>query len=128
MNIFKITLQIVLLYGIYLLGEFIQSISHIPVPGSIVGMLLLFVALHVKLVKRNWLSLGGTFLLKHLPLLFIPATVGVIDYLELFKGKGLVTIAIAFLSTFIVMVVSSLLSDFILAKSEDMKKNKGLSL
>ncbi|TXC90265.1 CidA/LrgA family protein [Metabacillus litoralis] len=128
MNIFKISFQVILLYGIYLIGVFIQNVSQIPVPGSIIGMLFLFTALHFKFIKRKWFSLGGAFLLKHLPLLFIPATVGVIDYLELFKGKGLLTIAIAFISTFIVMAASSLISDFILTKGEEKKKDRGLSV
>ncbi|WP_226670200.1 CidA/LrgA family protein [Metabacillus litoralis] len=128
MEIVRITLQIALLYMIYLLGGFIQSVSHIPVPGSIVGMLLLFIALYFKVVKRKWFSLGGSFLLNHLPLLFIPATVGVIDYLELFKGKGLLTIVIAFFSTFIVMVVSSFISDLLLNKGEEMTKSKDFTL
>jgi holin-like protein len=88
-------------------------------------MILLFGALHFKIVKREWFSLGGSLLLKHLPLLFIPATVGVIDYLDLFKGSGLITIGIAFLSTVIVMITSAFISDVLLTRGEDVGKVRG---
>lgn len=60
----------------------------------------------------------GSFLLKNLPILFIPATVGIIDYLNLFKGFGIITLFIAFCSTMIVMVASAYISDVLLAKEE----------
>jgi holin-like protein len=125
MNYVKLLLQIACLYTIYLIGVFIQSICNLSVPGSIIGLILLFGALHFKIVKREWFSLGGSLLLKHLPLLFIPATVGVIDYLDLFKGSGLITIGIAFLSTVIVMITSAFISDVLLTRGEDVGKVRG---
>ncbi|MGM0874964.1 MAG: CidA/LrgA family protein [Bacillota bacterium] len=126
MKYVKLMIQIACLYTTYLIGVFIQSIGNLSVPGSIIGMILLFGALHFKLVKREWLSLGGSLLLKHLPLLFIPATVGVIDYLDLFKGSGLITIGIAFLSTIIVMITSAFISDVLITRGEEVGKELDL--
>lgn len=128
MKYVKIIVQLAFLYVIYLLGVFIQTIGHLSVPGSIIGMLLLFGALHFNVVKREYFSLAGSMLLKQLPLFFIPATVGVIDYLDLFKGMGLITIGIAFLSTAIVMIVSTCICDFLLTKGEEVSKNKEFQL
>jgi holin-like protein len=128
MNYVRMLLQIVCLYTIYLIGLFIQSVADLSIPGSIIGMILLFGALHFNVVKREWFSLGSSLLLKQLPLFFIPATVGVIDYLNLFKGSGLISIGIALLSTVIVMIISSFVSDSLLTKGEEVSKDKGLQL
>jgi holin-like protein len=121
-------LQIACLLTIYLIGVLIQKVSNLSVPGSIIGMILLFGALHFQFIKREWLSLGSSLLLKYLPMLFIPATVGVIDYLDLFMGSGLITIGIVLVSTIIVMVTSARISDVLLTRGKDTSKNKGLHL
>ncbi|QGQ47569.1 CidA/LrgA family protein [Metabacillus sediminilitoris] len=128
MKYVKMSLQIFCLYIIYRIGVIIQSLADLPIPGSIIGMILLFGALYFKVVKREWFSLGSTLLLKQLPLFFIPATVGVIEYLDLFKGSGLITIGIALISTLVVMIVSSFMSDSLLAKDTEVSKDKGLQL
>jgi holin-like protein len=128
MKYLKMILQLAFLYAIYLLGVFIQTIGNLSVPGSIIGMLLLFGALQFNVVKREYFSLAGPFLLKQLPLFLIPATVGVIDYLDLFKGMGLITIGIAFLSTVIVIIVSTCICDFLLTKGEEVSKDKEFQL
>jgi holin-like protein len=128
MKYLKMILQLAFLYAIYLLGVFIQTIGNLSVPGSIIGMLLLFGALHFNIVKREWFSLGGSLLLKQLPLFFIPATIGVIDYLDLFKGIGLITIGIALLSTVIVMIISTCICEFLLTKGEEVSKGKEFQL
>ena len=81
-------IQIGVLYMLYIFGSIIQQLLHIPIPGSMIGMLLLFLLLMTGMVKEEWISRGANMLLSHLTLLFIPATVGIIDYVELFLGKG----------------------------------------
>jgi holin-like protein len=70
-------------------------------------MLLLFFLLVTNVIKEEWLGQGGQFLLAHLPLLFVPATVGIIDYFSLFRGRGLLSIVAVVASTIIVMVLSA---------------------
>ncbi|WP_260445647.1 CidA/LrgA family protein [Metabacillus elymi] len=121
-------LQISCLLTIYLIGVLIQKVCNLTVPGSIIGMILLFGALYFRIIKREWITLGSSLLLKYLPMLFIPATVGVIDYLDLFMGSGLITIGIVLVSTIIVMVTSARISDVLLTRGEDANKDKGLHL
>ncbi len=102
--------------------------THIPIPGSIIGMMILFVGLAFNLIKRDWLSIGSSFLLKNLPILFVPATVGVIDYLDLFKGLGLISIIISFVSTMVVLITSAIVSDRMLQRGKDMRKSEELHL
>jgi holin-like protein len=118
---FLTILQLGILYGIYYIGSTIQSLLDLSVPGSIIGMLILFVLLQLKVVKEKWLSLGAPFLLSRLPLLFLPATVGLINYLPFFRGKGLLSVAIVIVSTFMVMVISARVSDFLSTRSDKKK-------
>ncbi|GIW49912.1 MAG: membrane protein [Anoxybacillus sp.] len=97
-------IQIGGLYMLYMIGSFIQQLLHIPIPGSMIGMLLLFLLLMTGIVKEKWVSRGANMLLSHLTLLFIPATVGVMDYVELFSGRGIWSIVIVIVSTMMVML------------------------
>ncbi|APH04033.1 hypothetical protein A9C19_04385 [Bacillus weihaiensis] len=126
----RIILHIFIFYSIYLLGGYIQQLVGLSIPGSIIGMLLLFASLQLKLVKRKWFSLGSSFLLKHLPVFFLPATVGVMEYLPLFKGWGLMSIFVTLISTIIVMYSSAKISDLLLARSNrvDRDHQKEISL
>lgn len=123
-----IILQIVCLYMIFFIGEWIRMISHIPIPGSIIGMLLLFMALTLNVIKREWLSLGSSFLLKNLPLLFVPATVGIIDYLDLFKGFGFISLVISIVSTMLVFITSAIVSEKMLKRAKGHYHQKGIHL
>ncbi|MDN7243077.1 CidA/LrgA family holin-like protein [Planococcus sp. N028] len=115
-----IFLQIAVLYGIYLLGEEIRNLFHLPLPGSIIGFLLLFAALMLKIYPLRWIESGAHFLLMFLSLFFIPATVGAMEYGELFTGKGILLIVIVFISTLMTLGISGLLSQWA-ARSADQK-------
>jgi holin-like protein len=106
-RVFIMILQMAGLYGFYLFGTWLQHLFHLPIPGSIIAMLLLFFLLVTNVIKEEWLGQGGQFLLAHLPLLFVPATVGIIDYFSLFRGRGLLSIVAVVASTIIVMVLSA---------------------
>lgn len=116
-----IGIQIAILYLIYWLGTLIQGLLHTSIPGSIIGMILLFILLQTKIIKEKWLGDGAQFLLNILALLFVPATVGIIDYLSFLKGKGLITVPIVLLSTFLVMLVSSIVGEKIATRKKQSK-------
>lgn len=63
--------QLFSILGFLLLGYGIVTVFHIPLPGSVVGMILLFVFLVTGIVKLEWIEKASSFQLKHLTLLFI---------------------------------------------------------
>lgn len=95
----------------YLIGLWIQQTFNLFIPGSIIGMLLLFSMLLFNIIDVRWIEEGVQFVIKHMILLFIPATVGLINYLDLFKGKGMLIIVAVLLSTIIVMSASAMTSN-----------------
>lgn len=125
MKFIKVCVQISILYLFYWLGTLIQNVLGTSIPGSIIGMLLLFLLLQLKIIKENWLSSGAQFLLTYLALLFVPATVGLIDYLPFFRGKGLITVGIVLASSFLVMLLSSTIGQ-LMAKGRKSEQRKDI--
>ncbi|MBM7621381.1 holin-like protein [Bacillus tianshenii] len=118
----RIVLQIACLYFFYWIGVLIQRTFEIPVPGSIIGMLLLFFLLLSGIVKDRLLDEGSGLLLRYMPLFFVPATVGVIRYPDVFAGKGSLILLALLLSTFLVMVISGLVGQKAVELADKRKK------
>lgn len=95
----KITLQLLFLYLFYALGSFIQEICHLSIPGSILGLLVLLLLLLIKIIPLKWIEGGASLILLYLPLFFIPATVGIVNHMEIFSDEGLALILITIVST-----------------------------
>ena len=77
MNIIRTVAQIGIIILFYLLGEWIVSITGIIIPGSIVGLVLLWLALYFKWLNVKYIRKGASFMLAFLTLFFIPSTVAV---------------------------------------------------
>lgn len=104
----KIVIHTLFLYVLFLIGNFIQQSFDLSVPGSIIGMGLLFALLMLKGIKPGWIGEGSSFYVRHLTLFLIPSTVGIVNYLDIFAGRGLLLICIVVFSSAMVMVVSGL--------------------
>lgn len=113
---FIMILQIGILFLFNFIGQLIQGYFSLSIPGSLIGMLLLFSLLFFKIIPLTWMQSGVDFLLKDIPFFFIPVTVGIIQYLTFFYGKGSLSILLVIVSTFIVIGVSGIVTNFILKK------------
>ncbi|WP_410511738.1 CidA/LrgA family protein [Paenibacillus sp. BR2-3] len=103
MKIIRIVAQVALLYLFFMAGDYVQKLLHLPIPGSIVGLLLLFILLLCKVVPVRWIESGATTVLSYLPLFFIPATAGIVNHMGIFSGKGLLLIVVLIISTVLTM-------------------------
>lgn len=113
MRVVRIIVQIGILNIFYYIGVGIVSYLHIPLPGSVIGLLLLALALNFKLMKVEYIQDGAGFLIGVLTLFFIPATVGIIDYPELMSTTGLLIILAVIASTLIAIYVTGILTQLI---------------
>lgn len=91
------------------LGELINYFVEIPVPGNILGMILIFVALKVKLIKLEWVKPASDTLLNYLVLFFIPFGVGLMSYFDFIKSHWIVLLVAAGVSTLITLYVTALI-------------------
>ncbi|MGM9988434.1 MAG: CidA/LrgA family protein [Bacillaceae bacterium] len=70
------------------IGYAIVEFFHLPIPGNVVGMVLLFILLLTGIVKLEWVSMTGGFLTKHLAFFFIPIAVGIMAYKDVLLSQG----------------------------------------
>ena len=105
----NIIVQIGILYVLFLIGEWIADIFNLLIPGSVIGMILLLGLLFIRGVKLEWIEQGAGFMVRHLTFFFIPATVGIMQYYDVFAGKGFLLVIIVLISTILVMIVSGLM-------------------
>lgn len=124
MKILLYLMQFIFIYGFFILGQLLRELFNIQLPGSIIGFMLMFTALSLKLVPLRFVESGAMLLLSFLPLFFIPATVGVIEYLHVFAGKGFFLIAIVILSTLLTMAASGWTSQYLGGRIEARKEQK----
>lgn len=108
-----------LILACQLLGEFTVSAAGIPVPGPVVGMVLLFVFLLVKGSVPEQLARVSSGLLNNLSLMFVPAGVGVMVHFEVL-GNDALPISVALVtSTLLTIAVTALLMNFLNTKKVD---------
>jgi len=112
-----ILLQIGVIIAFTWIGKSIVSILHVPIPGSIVGMILLFFGLHSGVIKLNWVQAGATLLISEMLLFFIPAVVGFMQYSWLFGIKGLGILFIIVSGTALMMIATGVISKRMLERN-----------
>lgn len=98
--------QILLIIVISFLGEILHEIIPLPCPASIYGMAILFFGLLSGIIKRESVEETGTFLLDVMPIMFIPAGVGLLTTWGALRSVLLPISIITVLGTVIVMAVS----------------------
>ena len=88
------------------IGELISRGLALPLPGPVVGMMILLLALRWPAV-RTPVAACADFLLAHLSLLFVPVGVGVMTHLELVSRYGGRMLVVLLLSTWIGLTVTA---------------------
>lgn len=111
LQMIRFIVQFLTILFIYLLGNILVSWVNIPIPGSIVGMALLFLALLLGGCKLSWVEEVAQLHIKHFTLFFIPFTVGIFHYTGVFRIVGLkfaVTLAI---SSLVILLVTAYIAE-----------------
>lgn len=120
----RVILQIAILFMFSFVGDVLHNVLNLPIPGSIIGLILLLICLSCKLMPASFIADGAGLLLSLLPLLFIPAMVGIIKYPSLFSIDGGILFFIIIMSTIVTMIAAGYTSQLIEKKSTSRKKRK----
>lgn len=107
---------IFLLLACQLLGEAIRWLTGLPVPGTVIGMVLLLGWLTLVPRERPDLAQISTWLTAHLAVLFVPAAVGVINEGSALARYGLGIAVATLISTVLTLVVTVLVFRWALAR------------
>lgn len=104
-----------------LIGEVIVQYFVLPVPGPVIGMILLFAALAVRGGAPDNLRSTASGLLQHLSLLFVPAGVGIMVHFSRLGDEWPAIVGALVVSTFVTLGVTSLLLSALLRKRNESK-------
>lgn len=113
--------QFGIILAVTCVGEIFKYLIPLPVPASIYGLVLLFALLAFKAIKLEQVKEAGEFLVEIMPLMFIPAGVGLIVSWEQIQGMLIPLCVITPVTTFLVMFATGKVTDMIIEKN---KKNE----
>lgn len=99
-------LQIGIIFVFLALGELIVWITGVPVPSSVIGMLLLAASLQIGWIRERQIREVADFLTRNLGFFFVPAGVSVMLYFDIFKAQWLPIVGATVISTLIVFIVT----------------------
>lgn len=106
------------IYACLLAGNQLSRWLPVTIPGSILGMLILFALLTTQLVPLEWVRPGCQLLLRYMALLFVPIGVGVMNYFDLLIAQfGPVVISCLF-STLVTMLLVAGLTEWLERRGE----------
>lgn len=102
-----------ILYFCLIVGNLISTLLPFAIPGSIVGMLILFALLALQIIPAHWAQPGCSILLKNMTILFVPIGVGIMNYYDLLSQQLIPIVVSCVVSTLIVMIVVAISSNYI---------------
>lgn len=122
----KYVIQFLIIAAFAFIGELLHWFIPLPIPASIYGIVLLFIALELKWVKVSDIREVSSFLIAVMPIMFIPAAAGLMESWGAVKSSVWEYALTTIVSTFVVMGVSGAVTQFVIwrgkKKNEQVKK------
>ena len=117
-------LAIILLFTF--VGEMLNAFLPFPVPGSIYGLLLLFLCLEFGIVKAESIRETAMWLVEMIPAMFVPAGAGLMKSWGVLRPILWQVAVITVVSTVVVMVASGKITQGVISlQSKRSEKEKG---
>ncbi len=98
--------QCSVIFAFLAIGELLVYLTGVPVPSSIIGMILLTCALQTGIVKEHWVDRLSDFLVRNLGFFFVPAGVGLLRCLDIIKAQWLPIVMATLVSTILIIAVT----------------------
>ncbi|MCR1810672.1 CidA/LrgA family protein [Sulfurospirillum sp. hDNRA2] len=111
-------LQIALITVLWFIAQEISLLTRMPIPGGVIGLVLVLALLYFDLLSIRSLALGAEWFLAEMLLFFIPAVPAVLNHQEFFGWTGLKILAIIIVGTMIVIIGTAIVVDFSFYKLE----------
>ncbi|GLO60860.1 UPF0299 membrane protein [Vibrio sp. MACH09] len=113
-KILKYTISLVIILASLALGTLIQQFLSISIPGSIIGMLLLFFAMASGLIPAEWVKPTAHVFIRYMIVLFIPISVGLMEHFDLLIENSVQILASTIGASFIMVLFLSYVLERIL--------------
>ena len=108
--------QFLIILAISFAGEILSFLIPFPIPASIYGIVILFVGLVTKLIPYESVKETGHFLVEIMPVMFIPAAVGLLESWGIIKESWFVYILLTLVTTIGVMGVAGRVTQYVAKK------------
>lgn len=105
------------------LGMLCATLTGNFIPGSVYGMMLLFISLMLGIVKSQTVRPVADFLTKNMTVFFLPAAIGIMQEWDLVKLNLLGWLAVILISTIIVLLTTGILHDFLSSLTSKFRKD-----
>lgn len=109
--------QMTVIMAVSFIGEFLNRVLPLPVPGSVYGLVLMFLLLVTGLIRSEQVEDAGGFLVKIMPVLFIGPSVSLITVMGGLADRLVPILAVCILSTMAVMAVTGLTAQAVLKRT-----------
>ena len=117
--------QFLIILAVSLMGEICKALLPLPIPASIYGMVFMFVFLLTGIIKLEQVRDAGKFLIEIMPVMFIPAGVGLMSSWGVLKGVLIPVSVITVITIFTVMAATGLVSQVIIRRGrKNISKSK----
>ncbi len=112
----RVIIQAAIIMCITYVGNVLQQFFHIPIAGSIVGLILFFVLLQLKVIPPKWIDEGANFFLTTMVFFFIPSVVGVMDIFSEINMNFILFFSMILIGTCCVALLSGFIADKMVCK------------
>ena len=106
--------QFGIILGISFIGELCKIVIPIAIPASIYGLVLMLLILKLGILKLEQVKETANFLIEIMPIMFIPAAVGLLESWGILKGIWFPMIVTTVITTIIVIAVTGRITQFII--------------
>ncbi len=100
------------------LGELLKYLIPLPIPTSIYGLILMLTALLTGILKVDQVDDTAVFLIDIMPVMFIPAGVGLLTSIEALRPNLAAIIVITILTTVLVMGITGITAQFVMERKK----------
>ena len=121
----KYVKQIGIVLGMTMAGEVLYQVLPLPVPAGVYGLFIMLAALMGGAVKLESVEGTGNFLMDTMTMMFIPATVGIVESIAEVRAVLVPFLVIIAVSTVLVMIVTGRMAQWVMGRKEAKQGIKG---
>lgn len=112
-----ILVQLAIFAGILWISSIISALfpKDFVVPTPVIGLVLLYLLLTLKVIKLEWVEDFGMFLISIIGFLFVPSGIQIANDLGILKAEGLQLIFIILVATVALLVITAYVARFVIA-------------
>lgn len=116
--------QVIVIALVLFVSKIIESFMPIPMPASVIGLVLLFVLLCTDAVKLGEVEKVGTTLTNNIGLLFVPAGISVVNSLGVISQAPFLIIGLIIVSTILLLICTGYVTQIIMKVTSRSKGDK----